>query len=497
MKIRILMATATAASVLMTAAALADGNTGVLAQFAGNSNIGLIDQTGSANVAKATQEGSTNQLTIEQNGSANWAGTHMKYIGYDFSGDTGTDYNYILQKGSNNVVDIDQKFRGNIVAVDGNLNQIGDRNQAFITQIGGPSSGGRVNSVTQTSSVGAASTTNTLTIKQEGATPGDYASGPFPLPVGSSDYNYAVALVATVQQTHTSGLVNDIYIEQSGGVYNAGNAVMLARQNGSDNNAKVIQDGRLNLLTTLNQIDDGNTAYLSQTGYNNLTTLIYQDSSGPDGNDATVILNGIDNGRDALVGAAGLAGAAAASVQQFGEGNAVYYSASGDDNAYGFYQNGDDNKAESISITGSRNHLGVYQTGSDNRLLLAAINGNDNVLGVQQDGTSNTASIKINAGGDRNGGYAGFSGSPASTAGLTAGLIKQDGSLNEVSFEVTGDDNLFASLQDGPTAAGGSSNDIKVIINGTSNQAAVKQMGNNNNASLTQVGTGNNAFISQ
>ncbi len=507
MKFRIFMATATAASVLMTVGAMADGEIAVLAQIGGavGENTAVIDQSNGIvtgwpgyTVAKATQEGNNNALSITQNGRGNWAGTHMKYSGYDFSGDAATNYNYILQKGDSNTLEIDQTGNGNQVAFsNGAVNQAGDRNEAYITQIGGGSSGGLVNIVTQTALAGAASLTNKLTIMQSGAVLNAYSASTPPVPLNSSDYNYALELVSKVVQTHTGGDLNDLYIDQSGGTHNAGNTVTLAEQTGSGNDADIIQSGRKNLLSHLEQIDDGNVAYVSQTGYNNVTARIYQDADAT-GNNASVILNGIDNGQDDLFGAAAVVGTMnTATVWQSGAGNAVQYEANGNDNSYGFYQNGIDNKADNILINGSRNHLGVYQSGTENELLLADINGNDNVLGVKQLGTTNKVSVTIGAGGNNNGGYTAFSGLPASSAGLTAGFISQNGTSNEAVFEVTGSDNLFASLQEGLSSTSGDLNKINAVINGSSNQAAIVQLGNSNNASLTQTGGSNNALIQQ
>lgn len=492
MKIRVFLATATAASVLMGAVGFAaDKNVTTIIQkgVSATGNLASVDQSGGDNnLTKFTQEGSYNTVSVEQNGSNNKAGAHLRYVADpDASGDTGRNYDFILQKGDNNTIDIVQNNKGNIVAVgSGHINQFGDFNLIDIEQAGGSSAGSTVRKIDQTASDSAASRTNELYITQSGADPNVYPD----LPLGSSDYNYARALVDTVSQTHTGGVRNLVDIDQTGGTHNAGNVVSLVSQNGSDNEADIDQSGRLNLLSSLTQMNDGNRATSSQSGYNNHIALISQHSTEADGNSASVVQNGTDNGRNGLGKAASLVGASDSSVVQFGVGNIIDYTANGDDNEFGFHQDGTGNLAQSITINGSRNHLGVFQDGTNNVLQLASIDGDDNVIGIRQVGTDNTVGLTIAAGGDRNGGYHGAFDALTAGPGLTPGLLEQLGVNNEVSLNVSGDDNLFATLQDNESA-GSTGNKISGNITGSGNQAAVKQVGDNNTTSFVQTGSNN------
>jgi hypothetical protein len=143
--------------------------------------------------------------------------------------------------------------------------------------------------------------------------------------------------------------------------------------------------------------------------------------------------------------------------------------------------------------------LGVHQVGTNNSLDLASIAGDDNNIGLDQSGDSNNASVTIAGTGGSNGGAHDFTpGKVAASAGLTAGLIKQSGTLNSATFDVTGSDNVFASLQDNTAFTTGTlKNTIKGTINGSSNEAAVVQVGNNNTTNFTQSGGSNYASIKQ
>src|SRR5690606_29701754 len=63
---------------------------------------------------------------------------------------------------------------------------------------------------------------------------------------------------------------------------------------------------------------------------------------------------------------------------------------------------------------------------------------------------------------------------------LQPGLMTQVGAGNELNMTVSGDTNLFASLQDG------NNNDVVHTVTGSSNQVAVLQDGNNNHSSTAQ-----------
>jgi hypothetical protein len=382
------------------------------------------------------------------------------------------------QVGSNNTLSILQTLNGNNVAANGSVKQLGNHNEADVTQQGGTNNiyggvGGTVNNIWQTSSTAAAALTNKVTISQQGAAPGTYAS-----PSGGSDYNYAPELIGKVEQIHTGGAANTLTLTQIGGIHSAGNTINLAYQNGAGNSGTATQTGRRNFIQTLSQ----------------------DSSLAASGNTYVIAMTGDRNGLGGLAGAAAAAGALSSSIVQIGGGNDVNYQVlGGDDNQFGFRQDGSDNKAIGITVTGDRNDLGVSQTGTDNQLSLGSIAGDDNNVGLVQDGTSNRAEVTITSSlgfGDRNGGQNGFTHSVPS--GLTAGLLEQYGTSNSVTLNVSGNDNVFATKQDNSLTVGGTlKNTIVGTITGDDNEAAVIQVGNNNTTNFTQTGGGNFVSVSQ
>jgi len=81
---------------------------------------------------------------------------------------------------------------------------------------------------------------------------------------------------------------------------------------------------------------------------------------------------------------------------------------------------------------------------------------------------------------------------------LTPGLMTQiaNGGTNSLSMNVTGDGNLFSTLQDG---SGAGSNTLNATVLGGSNELAVAQVtsGGTNVAYVTQNGYGNSAGVVQ
>jgi hypothetical protein len=74
---------------------------------------------------------------------------------------------------------------------------------------------------------------------------------------------------------------------------------------------------------------------------------------------------------------------------------------------------------------------------------------------------------------------------------MQPGLMTQVGSNNTLTMDVTGNRNLFATLQNGDT------NTLSHTISGNNNQAAIVQVGNNNSSTTVQMGNGNNVGIVQ
>ncbi|WP_226781144.1 hypothetical protein [Oceaniglobus trochenteri] len=159
-----------------------------------------------------------------------------------------------------------------------------------------------------------------------------------------------------------------------------------------------------------------------------------------------------------------------------------------DDNRVYVFQQGD-GFAEA-RIEGDRNTLRVVQdylsgNGGTNEAR-SSILGDDNFGNLEQLG-DNLFALSIT--GDRNNGRASF----LTDMGLsmTPGFFVQWGLRNEMDFQVTGSDNLFAARQDGDD------NRLNAIITGSGNQAASSQTGDLNIATLIQTGNDNIASLTQ
>jgi len=511
MKMKLAFATATALGLLM-GNAMADSNKTASEQD-GNDNSLLVRQDGKSNTAgnslttnnRLYQFGDNNSITVRQkgdsnnvgnDGSADWRGLHQTGVKPDWQP---------LKRGDGNVIVIDQTSG----AVTGTAN------------------GNKVASIRQSSGTGGSATTNSAIITQDLGGAGDRAA------------HY----VGRVVQEHTTGVANTLVVTQTGAHSRTagGNAQSNRiggyddngyqdwfggiKQKGSGNSLTVTQEdlaerrvatrGPGNVIFLLDQ--DGTTlsATVTQNGFQNYVKKIEQTGSG---NTATVSLTGTGNGAvlptgiwamdnlpkvGVLSGAAGEAAAAYASsvVQKNGSGNAVSYEVlNADGNQFGFYQNGSGNQAVSISISGDANQLGVSQEGTNNTLALTNITGSENIIGLKQDGTSNLATINVF--GDQNVGYSNFNSSKiASGLGLTAGLLEQYGTSNEVTLTVNGGSgNVFASRQGALVSSSlpwGSNNKIDATQTGSDNEAAVLQAGSSNLALVSQNGSGNSVSISQ
>lgn len=494
MKLKITLATATAMGVLMGAAGAADNNSAYIDQ-SGSTNNALILQSGSGNHAgdnsaknRIQQTGDNNDLKITQSGSSARVGTGGNFGSQNLGVDQLGDYNRleILQTGSGSVNTVQQNSQGATAVPSGVVNE------AIVKQLNGNGST-LVSRIDQTYTGNATTDAkNLVTIDQNATGTGPRVGG------GGSTGDQSGGVFQT-------GFANTIDIDQIGR-YDRTNEV---RQSGSENSFTVLQQysntGGFNgnEFTLGTQTGIANVASLTHAGARNFTALVQQDNSagGSVGNDAVVSLTGDSNGFGGLSRAAAAAGASSSSVVQLGDENDVSYIVTGNDNQYGFYQDGTLNKATNIVVNGSGNELGVYQEGTNNSLSLATISDDDNIIGLVQKGTDNVASISVSGG--QNVGYDDFGSGPAgnlaSTQGLTAGLLEQYGTFNQVSLTVSGgSNNVFASLQNNRDyGASSTQNVITATQTGSDNQAAVVQLGNNNVASLAQTGGANSVSVQQ
>ncbi|MCY0094035.1 beta strand repeat-containing protein [Hoeflea ulvae] len=292
---------------------------------------------------------------------------------------------------------------------------------------------------------------------------------------------------------------------------------------GDDNQFGINQNGIDNSVGSLSFTGDGNELGVDQTGNDNMLGL--SDIFGDD-NDIGVKQVGDSNTASVNTNASGSSNSNAVHVDQtsaaLSAGNDAFVLLNGNSNVIDILQNGL-NEAD-VSANGNGNYVNIDQLGtstanvhigtagpntsSDNDIFvkqdgdnLANVEthaGNTNYLNVDQQGGSagqNQVSVFMWSSFSNRGGFSGDAGGVATTAGLTAGDIFQDGSLNTVELGV-GDvsyslDNQFAFNQNG------TGNMIDGSINGNNNQAVIAQLGNGNNTTFTQTGNGNNLGVSQ
>lgn len=509
MKLKLTLATATALGLLMGGAMAGDLNTGVVEQF-GDDNTALIEQDGNRN-----RVGREDRLGISQS----------SYYGQQYR---------VIQDGGSNSLAVRQVGNANLATggssgnLQDSLTQTGDNNQIDVLQVneGSTYSGNAIFRIDQDSDAGTG-VANKLTIEQGGA---DQQSRNLTRRITQNSIDATKDNEITVKQGITA------YVAGSSTSYVGGNFLYSLNQTGSGNTQDISQDGRNNFVDTVTQTGDDNSATIDQIGHKNVIDSLTQDGNG---NSAAVELRGNNNGGSASQnGSSPWGGATSLEIRAFSAGsraegvgiaqgvflqdggyNDLDHSVTGNDNLTGVQQLGDSNNYTG-TVVGDRNELALLQDGNGNNSSVV-LTGDDNNVGVKSIGDGNTADVThagdsnqnsvwqigndnlatVSVIGDGNN-AGGFSLSPASvlatSASLTPGLLEQYGSGNQVSLNVTGDSNVFASRQGlnaSPLAT--SNNKITATQEGDSNQAAVVQAGSSNVAALSQVGNGNSISISQ
>lgn len=468
--------------------------------LAGDDNFSAIDQQGDNNTASVTQSGSRNDagralddmlqsgtgnsLTIEQTGDDNQVGASAAAA---FGGWTNRG---VEQHGTNNSATV---MQSGPFAVINELYQdtngaSGGTNTLSITQsASSPNNDGSIgfaNVISRVEQINTGSAQNRVTISQDRSTDGELGN------------NYGRNVIGDRRGA------DGAYATREGNIENG------VRQDGSGNTADLTQVGDRNAITQVHQTGDGNNATVSQDntgsgarGDFNLVHNIRQDSAGhATGNTANIVQDGLRNGQPAfaLGSYAGMAGATERVVKQIGGGNDVDYLVTGNDNGFGFDQNGTNNSVGTITVTGNGNDLGVRQDGTTNILALGDIAGDDNDVGVLQIGT-NRAEIKlwdplgINTSDDndvwvdQNG--TNTAATIAINGDLNLALLEQDGS-NSADIAIKGDSNMIETRQ-GLYAGSGGTNSADIDVTGNSNMADLRQWGDNT-ATLNITGDFNN-----
>ena len=489
MNLKLSLATATALGLLM-GSALADSNFANVEQSGADNDGSVVQGPGDGNAlgtidslapGAALQSGNNNDMTVLQSGSLNEIGTEGD--GFDQTGRR--NFATVTQTSDENLVG---EIQQSAVTNNGNGNP---RNTLTITQQGG--NGNTIDSVQQTRvNSGNAQAGNVATITQ--GTSGNSASG--------------------------------------------GNGVGLLSQDGRGNNATVIQSSGANQLGTLLQEGRNNIATLTQqTGDGNSAGTIEQDGNG---NSAGLTFSGAGNGTVDFTGlvSAQFPGLIQGSAYQYGSGNILSFTASGDANSFGFSQDGDgnmisgtvvedsnqvgvlqdgDDNIANVGITGSQNQVAIGQTpgviivfgiplpnGAADNLATVNIIGDLNMVGVSQLGRNNNADAGID-GDDNDVDVRQDSNLIGNTAAATIVgddndlLIDQDGA-NNASATVTGNTNLLDIVQAGLSSATagvtGDDNVVSIDQDGI-NQATVTIAGlapaaggNGNTVAATQLTTG-------
>lgn len=491
MSFKLALCTATALGLLMGAA------------YAGSNNEAYIDQIGtdnSASIAQGQENGSTR---------ANLAGQSDLRM---------------RQEGNDNEIDIDQVHNNTASSVPGSLrngvgikggsgegagvDQVGNGNYLRIYQYGANQV---VFEVQQDGGASATTDSNNATVVQNGGTS---------------------ARVSNIRQTFTGGAAdasNDISITQSGGTGNrVGNTSTGPRndgsgaiQNGVGNQLTVSQSGAgSNLLYASRQDNSAstggtNTASVMQSGRRNRVMLLEQTNIGAGDNIATLSFVGEDNGTIGFSGNAALVpGVTQSRAVQAGSGNTLgFLVATGDNNSFGFTQQGEGNWINGVN-TGNDHQVAIWQHGDDNVVDFGQ-RGTGNDLGVSMDGSDNHVKIRQfqsgPSGNDMSVTITGLDNNnwPTSNsltgdaraaydvanlwdpAFVGQGSLYQTGSDNSLTMLVTGDLNSFATYQYGD------GNEISHTMTGDANQAVITQIGSNNYSNATQIGGGNNLGVSQ
>ncbi|MEL7300386.1 MAG: hypothetical protein AAFM92_08390 [Pseudomonadota bacterium] len=476
------LALATTALVLPLAAS-ANDNSAFLDQF-GNNNEALVTQDGNANRAGTdaetrnnptltrearqvmTQNGNNNSLILTQTGRSNeFTNFSEQRIGRGSDADGfGIGFD---QTGNANRAEVTQTGRDNGMA---RLQQL-NGNSAFIDQFGGEYTGGQ-------------------------SRPANYITTLFQENTGG------MRNVARVDQSRTDfsnaagGNNGANIIGEAGGPSRVGRGGGGMFQVGVENTLRIIQDGSRNEIFSTDQSGASNQLLMRQEGFNNFVGTVTQNSTGANGNEATIRQIGEGNNRSGFTSLSFsnatslLGGAAFADVTQLGENNSLNYLARGDFNAMGFLQDGNNNTVGNVTVIGDGNETAAVQIGDGNTASIAPIVGTDNDVGVGQGGDGNMATVTISAGGSFNNFGVGQIGN-TNTATLTGsgngniGAIVQFGDLNTATVSADGDGNIVGG------ASIGDMNTITVAVTGSGNLAAVGQLGFMNSASLTVIGNGN------
>src|SRR5690606_5378447 len=344
--------------------------------------------------------------------------------------------------------------------------------------------------------------------------------------------------VALLMSAAFAGSENEVYIDQIGSGNSAsivqgqsdGSAVgnragyetTRMRQDGTDNQLIINQTGNSQLVYTATQTNNGsnggaNVASVTQGGGNgNQIRELTQTNTGASDNIASLTFSGSGNGvtSGVFTGPALGVGVSQSRVRQTGEGNDLTFNVTGNDNLFGFAQDGWANLIIG-TVDGNANQVAIAQTGEGNEAL-ASTNGNTNQLGLSQIGLANFGEVQIgsrDAASDNN--SVALNQDSVDSVG-NVGEIYIDGAGNAVSLEQVGligsnygvvdvfgyENNVTfeqVGSNEGEVSVAGYLNVVSLNQNGSfpyGNYAGVLVDGYENTVSLDQLGaTGSNDAI--
>jgi len=412
MKLKLVLATASAMGVLMSAAWANDSNKSYITQN-GNDNTANIEQSagsGGNEVGLASkpilQQGDNNSFSERQFTGGGFANGNNRIIEAEQIGNSNAfSSEYSNNAGGNVIQDVLQNGNSNRISIGRNaahnstvgvVTQEGSSNFLTIGQSSG--SGNVVALVQQLGNNNGASTVNVENwgtyIRQSGSNnrvaestiDGDNNNptifnttyGPVHKIVQTGSGNGSLHALAVTRGSNG----NFIHITQLGNT-NQFSIQQGANRSSQHNKATLTQDGNDNWGTGT-QFGSENTISISQTGNANLVTV----NQTGDGNSATANITGNSNGGGMMSG--GAASVAASNgltsglIVQDGFSNTALYTVSGSDsNQFAFLQDGNLNSITG-SVSGSGgNQAAVAQTGSSNTVSFTQI-GSSNNLAVSQ-----------------------------------------------------------------------------------------------------------------
>ena len=364
------------------------------------------------------------------------------------------------------------------------------------------------------------------------------------------------SVAAALVLTAGTAAANDAYIKQvqndnaasidqngTGGV--VGSSGDPVRQDGNDNDIDITQNdagnvgGRAPSYNQFNrgvdQIGDNNALTVTQTAGSSVFEVQQDATGGGSGSGSTNLANIIQSGNMTLLrlnqtytgdGTTGTANQVdvtqtGGTYQRSGIGEKHGFRQNSDD--WGIFQTGHTNQAE-ITQQGAGHFIRrLAQDGAGNDASLIQNGGNGNSVGTfEQTGSNISADITqtgfdnkigtvsqtdmaglntimtVSMVGNDNGGASAFTGDAAGAAGstLASGDFVQDGSNNQATLNIWGNNNAAALYSNGSgnvingsvgsATSGGNDNQVAVVQNGDGNTAAFSQMGSNNNLGINQ-----------